>query len=453
MNKTWTSRTLQVRIGQMLRGGAASIVAAAVASNLLRVASSVTLTRLLDTTAFGIVGIITSVAIILQLVSDIGVQPFVIRHKQGDDAAFLDEIWTLRLIRSATLTVIMAGLAYPVAVFLGKPQFALVLGVWSINFVIDGLSSMAFATAVRMQTLWRLTWLDLSASVVQLVIAILAAVIWHSYWALVIAMLAGASFKSVLSYALFAHSRRRWALSADRAREMWNFSRFIAPSSLMAVLILQADKVILARLMPLATYGIYAVAATLAAAGPALAANYSRRVLYPAYAETVRSHPDQIRKQFYARRRSLALLYMLAVGTLGGGATLVVTILYDPRYLPVADYLKILSISAVLALTNNASEELLIAVGKLKVTLYVNFVRIIWLLLGVMAAILTGRSIVLVAAFGTVEVMAMLAYWVNLQRMDLFDLREEAMGLLAGCAGAALGFGAKTIAFAIFPLI
>ena len=398
-------------------------------------------------------GVITSVAIILQLVSDIGVQPFVIRHQRGDDPAFLDEIWTLRLIRSTALTLIMAALSIPVAIFLGKPEFAPVLAVWSLNFLIDGLSSMSFATAIRERKLWRLTCSELSSSVAQLIVAVAVALIWRSYWALVTAMLVGAVMRTILSYTLFAQSRRRWSLSGERAREMWTFSRFIAPSSLMAVLILQADKIVLARMLPLAVYGLYAVAATLAATGPALAANYSRRVLYPAYAEIARTKPDRLRMILYEKRRWVTLLYMAAMGAVGGGASLIVTILYDPRYLPAAIYLQWLSISAVLALANNASEELLIAAGKLRVTLYVNMGRIAWLSLGVGVTIVTGHTMLLVAAFGTVEVVAMLIYWLNLKRLGLFDIREEAMGLLAGFAGAVLGYAAMRFGFALFPTL
>lgn len=453
MSQFQSPSPLRQRVLQIAASGTASIIAAAVASNLVRVASSVTLTRLLDARAFGIVGVITSVAIILQLVSDIGVQPFVIRHQRGGDPTFLDEIWTLRLMRSAALTLIMAGLAVPVAAFLGKPEFAPVLAVWSVNFLIDGLSSMAFATAVREQKLWRLTWSELSSSFAQLVIAIVVAVIWRSYWALVAAMLASAVLKTILSYSLFPQSLRRWSVSRERALELWAFSRFIAPSSWMAVLILQADKILLARLLPLTAFGLYAVAATLAATGPALAAKYSRQVLYPAYAEIARTQPDRLRAIFYAKRRKLTFVYMASIGAVGGGASLIVAVLYDLRYLAVAPYLQLLTISAVLALANNASEELLIAVGQLRVTLYANIGRIAWLTLGAVATISIGQVKLLVGTFGVVELVAMLIYWLNLKRLDLLDLREEALGLLAGCTGALLGYAAMRVGFAILPML
>ncbi|MDB5577999.1 MAG: hypothetical protein JWR80_3175 [Bradyrhizobium sp.] len=451
MKHTWTLGRLRQRLFQLAVGGTSSIIAAAVVTNLLRIVSSITLTRLLDARAFGVVGIIVSVATIFQLISDIGVQPFVIRHERGADRAFLDEIWTLRLIRSIGLAIAMAAASIPIAMFLGKPEFTPVLLVWSVSFVIDGLSSMTFATAVREQKLWRLTASELGVGVFQLVAAIALALLLRSYWALILAMLASATLKSTLSYVLFSNARRRWSLSRERAREMWAFSRFIAPSSLMSLLILQADKVVLARLLPLAAYGLYAVAATLAVAPLALAGSYCRRVLYPIYAETFRTSPAALRHVFYARRRRLTFAYMAAVGCVGGGAHLVVSILYDPRYLAVAPYLQLLSISAALALANISSEEVLIASGRIRSTLYANVFRVVWLIISVCFALVSGRAILIVAAFGLVELVAMLSYWWSLHQQKLLDLREELLGLSAGCGGALIGYVASNIITMVFP--
>ena len=434
------------RLMQLALGGTASIVAAAVVSNILRIVSSITLTRLLDAQAFGVVGIITSVATIFALISDIGVQPFVIRHALGADRGFLDEIWTLRLIRSFILGLCMVIASGPIAILLGKPEFALVLAVWSVSFLIDGLSSMSFATAVREHQLWRLTGLELVAAAFQLVAAISFALILRSYWALIFAMICSSMLKCVLSYALFPRAKRRIALNRARALELWTFSRFIAPSSLMTLLIMQTDKVVLARFMTLAAYGIYAVAATLSAAAPALASNYGRRVLYPAFAAIARTAPETLRETFYRKRRWPNLLYMAANGAIAGGASLIVTILYDSRYQPVAIYLRLLTISSALALANISAEEMLIATGRLRATLHANIVRMGVLIVGICLVFATGRSILLVAAFGAMELVAMLSYWWSMRRAGLFMLREEVWGLAVACLAAGLAYGASLTA-------
>lgn len=446
MALTLKSAALRQRMIRLATGGAASIIFAAICSSLLRIVSSVTLTRLLDVNAFGIVAIVTSVAFVFQLVSDIGVQPFIIRHARGDDPIFLDEIWTLRLIRSVILTLIMAASAGVVAKVLGKPEFALVIMVYSLSFTFDGLSSMSFATSVRERKLWRLAILDLSTSIAQFIVAVILAVIFRSYWSILFAMLAASALKVLLSYTMFPHSVRRLRFSRDTSREMWNFSRFIAPSSLMTVFILQSDKLILARMMPISVFGLYALSTTISTAGPALASNYGRRVLFPVYAEAVRAGSQTLRQVFYRTRRWQNLFYMLAMGGICGGAGLIVALLYDPRYQGVVVFLRILSIGAAFVLVSSSSEEMIIALGHLRNTIYATFTRLAWLATGtVLTFIFKANILYLVAVFGTAEVVAAIFWWTRLHKEKLLDFREEAAGVLAVCAGAAIGFGMSWI--------
>ena len=445
----WRRHALKLR--QLATGGGASIFVSSIASNALRIVSAVTLTRLLDTTQYGVVGIISSTAAVFGLLSDIGTQPFVIRHPEGADPRFLDEIWTLRLLRAIVLTLLMAALALPIATLLNKPMLAPALAVWSVSFLIDGLSSMAFATAIRERQLWLLSSTELAGSAVQLIVAIPLAFLLRSYWALVAAMLLGSAFKSHLSFRLFAHSRRRLSFNRDRAAEMWKFARLIAPSSYLTLLILQADKLILAALLPLATFGLYAIATTLVAAPTALGWNYTRRVLYPVYAETAREAPERLSTVFYRQRRWVALSFTFLVGAMGGGASLVVAVLYDPRYAGSASMLALLAISAALTLVNQSADEMLLAAGRLRATLGANITRVSWLAIGTTVALTLGKPMLVIATFGIVEVVAMLFYWVSLTRLGIFKFREEALVLASGTAGGLSGAGVAWAVLTVFP--
>lgn len=212
--------------------------------------------------------------------------------------------------------------------------------------------------------------------------------------------------------------------------------------------ILQADKLILARMMPLSTFGLYALAVTISSAGAGLASNYARRVLYPAYAAAARAGTP-LRTIFYQKRRWPNLLYMTALGAVGGGAELIVAILYDSRYHGMTIYLRLLCISASLVLANTAAEEVLVAAGKLRAILKANIFRMLWLIVGVAMATLNGNILLLVTIFGLVEVAAMASYWFNQRKEGLFDLREELTGLLAGLGGAALGYMVSQIGLAV----
>jgi O-antigen/teichoic acid export membrane protein len=439
------------RIRQMAAGGAASVVITVLIGNSLRIVSSMTLTRLLDAHAFGVVGVITSIAFMVAMISDVGMYDFILRHQEGDDPIFLDQIWTVKVVRGAILTLMMAVLAWPASWLLGKPELAPVVAVWSISFLIDGLGSLAFVIGPRKRMLWRVSMLDLSASIATLIVSVSIALIYASFWAMIIGMIVGTLVKSILSYAIFPESRRAWHLHAPRFQELWGFSRFIAMSSLLTIFVMQIDKLVLARLMPLSAYGFYAIAITLAGAPAGIANPYTLRVLYPAYAAAARESPEKLRALFYPLRRKVLTLYMFGVGGLIGGASLMIALLYDPRYGSVTPFLQLLLISTGLRMGNMASQQALVALGNTKTTLTANIWSTVWLFVGGGAALLMNNILLLVTVVGTVEVAAMLSYFRSLRQEGILDLRQEAVGWGAMVAGAGVGWVIAHEALTLFP--
>jgi lipopolysaccharide exporter len=443
---------LRSRLPDALFAGTSVVMATVIVSNLLRIVSSATLTRLLSAEAFGVVGIISSITFIMGLLSDIGLLPFVVRHKDGLEPRFLDEVWTARVLRGAGLTLIMALLSGPLAAYAGKPELRLVIAVWSVTFLLDGLGSMAFATAVREQRLARLSLLDLGMAVLTIVLSVGFAILLRSYWAIVAASILAGIVKTVLTYALFPGSARRFRLNSARMAELWKFSRYIAGSSVINILLSQTDKMFFARVLSLEAFGLYSLAVTLATAPLGLIFPYSERVLYPAYAKAFRETPERLRAVYYGQRRVVTYLYSLAIGGFIGSAPLVVTLLYDPRYHPVTPMLRLLAISPFFALGNYAADRVLLATGRAWSSLAGNIVRIAWLIVGGAIAYTTGNQLLLIAVVGTIEVPAIVFHWVLLKTVGLFDLREEAVALAIGGAGLAIGAAGSSAIIGWFAL-
>jgi O-antigen/teichoic acid export membrane protein len=299
---------------------------------------------------------------------------------------------------------------------------------------------MAFATAIREQKLWRFTSVELGIAALQVLLSIGLAVFLRSYWALLWAMLVSAVAKAALSYVAFPGSRRRWRFSLERSRDLWAFSRSIAPASILTLLMLQSDKLILARLLPLHLFGLYAIAATLASAPWGLAQSYAQKILYPVLAATERENPAQLREEYYRRRRLPLFAYHLVVGGLVGGAPLLVAVLYDPRYQGVAPLLQILTISSAMHFLNTNADQVMVAVGKPRVMLYGMIGRVVWLTVGGVIALAADHPMLLIIAFGLVEVVVAPMYWLLLARERIFDMRQEVLAVAVLVAGIFSGW-------------
>lgn len=426
---------------RLIAGPTFSVVGTVGLINVIRLLSSAVLTRLLTTEDYGVVGIITSITYIVVMLSDVGIFPFLVRHERGpDDVRFLDEVWTLRLLRSVVITAALMALAIPYAAYSGKPALAAPIAVWALTLLLDGFSSLAFAQAVRQGLVARLSWMDFAVNLFQVIATIAIAVFVRSYWAIVIAALVGGVVKVILSYALFPQARRRFIFSRERAGELWRFSRFIAGSSFVTLLLGQTDKVVLSRLLPLSTFGLYSIATVLVLSPRAIVYPYCNRILLPAYAAAFRADGlAGLARVYYAKRRRVALPYMLAMGGLIGAAPFVVALLYDPRYLGVAPLLRILAIAALLLLNNVAAEQALIAAGRVRASFEINLTRLVWLIAGGAAGLVAMGPIGLIWAVGTMEIAAALYSWVMLARLKVLRPLEEAAGLAVGTGGALAG--------------
>ena len=114
----------------------------------VRLVSSVILTRLLDVKSFGIMGFLSTINIIFVQMTDLGFFPYVVRQA-NETEEMLDEVWTLRLLRSVVITGVIIALSPILAAYVQQPDLVPAIIISSLVVVIDGFSSMTFATAAR----------------------------------------------------------------------------------------------------------------------------------------------------------------------------------------------------------------------------------------------------------------------------------------------------------------
>jgi len=427
------------RIRNLLLRDTNIVVISVVLNNLMRAVSSVLLTRLLVPEVFGITGIISSIAFTVGMMSDLGFQGFVIRHPDGDKPRFLDTIWTMQVLRSIMVTVAILAAAPAIAALLGKHDLEIVIIVSTLSFLIDGVASITMLTALRHRMILRLSLLELAVLTLQVLLSVVFAYFWRSYWAILAAGMISSAFKTLLSYLVFSNSLRRPALDRGYIKDLWGFARFVTGSSIITLFLLQGDKLVLARLMPLDQFGIYMLAVNLAGAPLAFAWGYASRVLSPYYAQAWRDGMPDLRALFYAKRRLPSLLYSFAAGGLIGSAPLIIAILYDPRYADAAIYLQLLSISSLLALPSNSANEALTATGYVSLMFQSNVTKFIGILIAGLIGFNVWGVLGLVTAVGLIEIPPLIFKWFRLRQVGLLDLRKELLFLAASIPGVAIG--------------
>jgi O-antigen/teichoic acid export membrane protein len=400
------------------------------------------LSRLLSPAVYGITGMIVSIFYVINMLSDVGFQAYIVRHHRGEEPDFLNAVWTIHASRGAVLTLVAALLSWPLSLALAKPELTAPLAVASLVFLIDGQASLNQFRALRDGGVRRFALMDLLIVFGQVIAAIILALFFRNVWAIVGSMLVASVVRVWVSYALFPGNPRRFRHDREIAGDLWRFSRLIAASSALTLVITQVDKLAMSRILPLSQFGTYVIASTLAVAPTAFAYNYASGIVFPAVASAWRAG-GSISDAYYRCWGRFFYFYAFCGGGLIGGADLLIRLLYDPRYLPAIRYLTILAIGTAMTMLTRAMQDSLVASGHTRATFEQNVVRLVWLVSGGAFALVRNDPMIFVLTIGLIELPAYAYGAWQMQRLDFIRWGRELTLPLTIAAGLGVGAAAS----------
>lgn len=231
---------------------------------VVKLGSTLILTRLLAPDAYGILGTAMAVLTTLEWLSDLGIQPALIRHEKGDQKSHLLTGWMMGLGRGTLLSVFAALSAWPLSAFYDEPTLFGVLMVLAMRPVLLALRSPAYPL-LRRRLNYRSIFIDeVALTVVGTACSIAMAFIFHSVWAIVLGTMAGAVTSVLLSYVLCPMMPRfRW--DREASKDIYSLGRQVFVNTLVMAAWLNLDRLLGLRLLTPAEMGVYAIAFNLAA--------------------------------------------------------------------------------------------------------------------------------------------------------------------------------------------
>jgi O-antigen/teichoic acid export membrane protein len=371
---------------RVLRAGGWSLAGYAF-SQVLRLCSSLVMTRLLVPEMFGVMAITTMVMVILAMLSDIGLTQNIVQSRRGDDPEFLDTAWVVQILRGGLLW--LAALLLSVALHFANlrgllpansvyasPVLPLVIAVSSFATVISSVASTRTATAYRSFDQKRLIQVELLGQVAGMVVMIAIGVLTRSIWALVAGGLVASLTITALSHTwMTGHANRlRWEKNA--LEELIGFGKWILVSSAVFVFANNGDRLLLGGFVEPEVLGVYAIAALIIGAIQGAVGRLLISVMLPALSEVARNEPLRLREVYYKLRVPGDLLLLFLAGLLFAAGQLVIDLLYDQRYAAAGAMLQVLSLS-LFAARYDVTRQSYLALGKPGYWAVINVVRLI----------------------------------------------------------------------------
>ncbi len=423
--------------GRVARGLSWTVVGFT-ASQVLRFAANLALTRLLFPEAFGLMALVQVYVTGLVMFSDVGLGQSVMQNKRGDEDDFLNTAWTIQVIRGFFLWVGTWLLALPLAALYGEPSLGQLLPAAGLSLIVAGFNPTRIWSANRHLLLGRITALDLINQLIGASVLIFLAWMTQSVWALVIG-----GVLSSLSYLALTHvflpgkgNTFRW--EPEAAHEIVHFGKWLLLSTALGFVFAQGDRAVLGLYLSMEMLGIYNIGYFLASFPLLLGGAIVARIFLPLYRE---KPPSASRDNFEKVRRFRFLITsglmaaLLAMAFLG---SYLVDVLYDPRYAAAGSIVVLIASAQLTQLIGLTYDQSALAAGDSRNFFTLIAVRacvhlalfVLGLKLGGLVGAIAGQALALIAIHPLIIWLA--------RKHGVWDPWHDATFAVIGITGAAL---------------
>lgn len=270
---------------------------------LLRFGSSLLLTRLLVPDDYGVFGPAMAITILLELLSDIGIRPAIIKSPRGEEAAFVGTAWSVALVRSLFLAVLLFGLSWVLPMWYRQHGMTaeqadvlqMVLWAFTLRPLLFALQNPTLAVLHKRLDFRRPFFIDMGHSLTGLVATLLMCWWLRSVWGLVWGLLIGDLARVLVTHWLCPKAPR-WRWDRTAAKELTHFGVPIFLNTLVYGVWIYVDRLGGSSLLAVDQMGLYYTAWALAEALDNLIA----RAADVFYSMLARLHGDA-RRQFYTK--------------------------------------------------------------------------------------------------------------------------------------------------------
>lgn len=231
------------------------MVAWQVSTRLLGLATTLLLARLLVPADFGVVAIAMSFSQGLEALAFIGVEDALVRARDPDRALY-DTGFTINLIRSLALALLLAATSVPMAQVFGEPRLTPLLLALAAGTAFAGLDNVG-TTEFRREFRFAMAFRQLIVPrLLSIVVTLALALALRSYWALVAGTLSMRVLGVLAGYVLHPYRPR---LSLARWRDLVFYSLWSFAQTLAAVLRERTHMLLIGQLLGPRPAGLYSL--------------------------------------------------------------------------------------------------------------------------------------------------------------------------------------------------
>lgn len=319
------------------------------------------LARILSPSEFGVFGIAMLFLSLLEIISETGVNIFLIQEGEDIDS-FVDTAWIVSIIRGILISLILFLFSPVVSRFFNSPQSLSVMYLISITPLIRGFINPSIVKFQKnllfaKEFIFRLIIYLLDASV-----AIIMAVVTHSALSLVYGLLAGAVFEVAFSF-IFVKPNPKLRFVKNKLKLIINRGKWVTFAGIFNYLFENIDDAVVGRLLNTTYLGTYQMAYKISSLPMTEVSDVIQKVTFPVYAKIAKDK-ERLKKAFIKSLVSTTLIVLPIGIILFFFSREVVLVLLGPKWLAVVPVIKVLSFFGVVRAITETTYPLFLSLKK-----------------------------------------------------------------------------------------
>ncbi|HSA84258.1 MAG TPA: lipopolysaccharide biosynthesis protein [Patescibacteria group bacterium] len=319
------------------------------------------LARVLSPAQFGVFGIASLVLTFLEVITETGINVFLIQSKKTIDD-YIDSAWVVSIIRGIIISLLLVILSPVIASFFNTPEALPILLFISIVPFIKGFINPACVKFQKELQFNAEFWYRTAIFFVDSVIAIVIAYFTHSVYSLVWGLLAGAMIEVLLSFLLFRPTPRLH-IENNYFMELFHKGKWVTLSGIFGYFTDNGDNVVVGKLLGASNLGLYQLAYKISILPISEVSDVVSRVIFPVYTKIAEDKRRLWRAFVKTNIFAFSASFTLGMIIFFFPAQIVLIFLGD-KWLAAVPVLQVLSIYGVLRTIAGPSSSLFLAVGK-----------------------------------------------------------------------------------------
>lgn len=336
-------------------------------TRLLVFGKTAVLARVLLPAQFGIFGVAGLVLEFLEILTETGINVFLIQEKDQIDE-YIDTSWVVSIIRGILISLLILFATPFVVIFFHSPGSQNTLLLISLVPFIRGFINPSVVKFRKELAFNKEFWYRLAIFVIETVFTVVLAIFTHSAVSLVWGLIAGALLEAVSSY-FIVKPIPAFKFNLDLSKEIVNRGKWITGAGFFNYLFGNVDDILVGRILGVSSLGLYQVAYRISTYPVTEVAGVFGSVTFPVYVK-ISNDIKKLKEAFFKMSLWVAFLVIPFGLLIFLFAKEIVVFILGPKWIEAINVLKILSIFGIIKAITDPAYSLFLAVKKQK---YVTF--------------------------------------------------------------------------------